>query len=42
MNRLIRILKEENKQILIKVDRFLASDGISGLGDQPFVCYCIK
>ena len=31
------MLKEDNEHIMIKVDRFLSSEGISGLGDQPFV-----
>ena len=37
MNRLVRMLKEDNEHIMIKVDRFLSSEGISGLEDQPFV-----
>ena len=43
MNRLVRMLKEDNEHIMIKVDRFLSSEGISGLGDQPFVrMHCYK
>ena len=37
MDRLVRMLKKENEHIRIKVDRFLSSEGIGGLGDQPFV-----
>ena len=40
MNRLVRMLREKNVHIMIKVDRFLSSEGISGLGDQPFVRHC--
>ena len=38
MARLVRMLQEDNEHIMIKVDRFVSSQGISGLGDQPFVC----
>ena len=37
MYRLVKMLKKENEHIMIKVDRFHTSEGISGLGDQPFV-----
>ena len=37
MDRLVRMLKKENEHIMIKVDRFHTSEGIGGLGDQPFV-----
>ena len=32
------MLKKEDERIQIKVDRFLSSEGVDGLGDQPFVC----
>ena len=31
------MLESKYEDIQIKVDRFLSSDGIDGLGDQPFV-----
>ena len=37
MNRLMKMLEGEYEDIQIKVDRFLSSEGIDGLGDQPFV-----
>lgn len=42
VNRLIKLLKRENEHFQIKVDTFLSSEGVEGLGDQPFVCYSIK
>ena len=38
MRRLIEMLEENDEHIQIKVDRFLSSEGIGGLGEQPFVC----
>ena len=37
MDRLMKMLKAKFKDIQIKVNRFLSSEGIGGLGDQPFV-----
>ena len=37
MDRLVRMLKKENEHLMIRMDRFHTSEGISGLGDQPFV-----
>ena len=41
MDRLIKMLEGEKEHIQIKVDQFLSSASISGLGDQPFVCTTI-
>ena len=38
LNTLINMLEEHDEHVQIKVDSFLSSEGISGLGDQPFVC----
>ena len=37
MKRLVNMLEKANPSIKIKVERFISSDGISGLGEQPFV-----